>query len=265
MARAHRASGAANVRSLGLRCPTVDFAMGSRMSREVHVRFCEGLGVRFPRATLLTNQASVVVGSGSQFLVTGNFTQTSGFTLANGLIDPTGIFDLVDGGLGGSGTIAANVTSGGLIAPGDSAGTLAVAGDLTMTSAAALAFEIGGLIQGTKYDFLPVSGSASLDGDLEFSFFDGGQNLIGDTDALEVLGATIITGSFFNVASGDRLLASDGKGSFIVNYGSGSPFNPGSVILSNFMLIPEPRVYGMILAVCSLSGCRDPPPLRSYR
>ena len=27
--------------------------MGSRMSREVHVRFCEGLGVRFPRATLL--------------------------------------------------------------------------------------------------------------------------------------------------------------------------------------------------------------------
>ncbi len=27
--------------------------MGSRMSREVHVRFCEGLGVRFPRATHL--------------------------------------------------------------------------------------------------------------------------------------------------------------------------------------------------------------------
>ena len=26
---------------------------GSRMSREVHVRFCEGLGVKFPRATLL--------------------------------------------------------------------------------------------------------------------------------------------------------------------------------------------------------------------
>ena len=25
----------------------------SRMSREVHVRFCEGLGVRFPRATRL--------------------------------------------------------------------------------------------------------------------------------------------------------------------------------------------------------------------
>ncbi len=200
-------------------------------------------------ADAFTNQASVVVGSGSQFLVTGNFTQTGGFTLADGLVDPTGIFDLVDGGLGGSGTVAANVTSGGLIAPGNSAGTLAVAGDLTMTSTAALAFEIGGLSQGTKYDFLSVSGSASLDGDLEFSFFNGGQNLIGDTDALEVLGATTITGSFFNVASGDRLIAIDGKGSFIVNYGSGSPFNPGSVILSDFILIPEPRVYGMILAV----------------
>ena len=199
-------------------------------------------------ADAFTNQASVVVGSGSQFLVTGNFTQTSGFTLADGLIDPTGIFDLVDGGLGGSGTIAANVTSGGLIAPGNSAGTLAVLGNLTMTSAAALAFEIGGLSQGTEYDFLSVSATASLDGDLEFSFFNGGQNLIGDTDALEVLGATTIVGSFFNVASGDRLTAIDGKGSFIVNYGSGSPFNPGSVILSNFMLIPEPRVYGMILA-----------------
>ena len=199
-------------------------------------------------ADAFTNQASVVVDNGSQFLVTGNFTQTGGFTLADGLIDPTGIFDLVDGGLGGSGSIAANVTSGGLIAPGDSAGTLAVLGNLTMTSAAALAFEIGGLSQGSEYDFLSVSATASLDGDLEFSFFNGGQNLIGDTDALEVLGATTIVGSFFNVASGDRLIAIDGKGSFIVNYGSGSPFNPGSVILSNFMLIPEPRVYGMILA-----------------
>ena len=38
-------------------CPLADrrakrgFDDGSRMSREVHVRFCEGLGVRFPRAT----------------------------------------------------------------------------------------------------------------------------------------------------------------------------------------------------------------------
>jgi hypothetical protein len=27
----------------------------SRMNREVHVRFCEGLGVKFPRATRLGN------------------------------------------------------------------------------------------------------------------------------------------------------------------------------------------------------------------
>ena len=30
---------------------------GSRMSREAHVRFCEGLGGKFPRATLCARQA----------------------------------------------------------------------------------------------------------------------------------------------------------------------------------------------------------------
>ncbi len=30
----------------------------SRMSREAHVRFCEGAGVRFPRATRLNDQDS---------------------------------------------------------------------------------------------------------------------------------------------------------------------------------------------------------------
>ena len=53
LARAYRTPGAAIVCALGYGCSTVDFAMGSRMSGEIHVRFCEGLGVRFPRATHL--------------------------------------------------------------------------------------------------------------------------------------------------------------------------------------------------------------------
>jgi T5SS/PEP-CTERM-associated repeat protein len=45
-----------------------------------------------------------------------------------------------------------------------------------------------------------------------------------------------IVGSFANVANGQRLSTSDGLGSFIVNYGPESPFNPAHVVLSGFSM-----------------------------
>jgi hypothetical protein len=43
-------------------------------------------------------------------------------------------------------------------------------------------------------------------------------------------------GSFSNVASGQRLATIDGLGSFLVHYGTGSPFDPSQVVLSSFQL-----------------------------
>ena len=57
-------------------------------------------------------------------------------------------------------------------------------------------------------------------------------------DMFSILSATGgITGTFDTVANGQRLTTSDGLGSFVVNYGAGSTFNPNQVILSAFQPI----------------------------
>jgi hypothetical protein len=50
-----------------------------------------------------------------------------------------------------------------------------------------------------------------------------------------VVGGGNIFNEFANVANGQRLTTSDGLGSFIVNYGPGSAFDSGQLVLSNFL------------------------------
>ena len=52
-----------------------------------------------------------------------------------------------------------------------------------------------------------------------------------------------ISGSFANVASGQRLTTVDGLGSFLVNYGAGSPFDPSQIVLSSFLAVAVPGDY----------------------
>ena len=74
----------------------------------------------------------------------------------------------------GEGLVQANVSSAsGIIAPGHSAGTLMIDGNLTQTSTGTLQMEIGGLLQGTEFDFLDVSGAAVLDGTLDIALLNG--------------------------------------------------------------------------------------------
>ena len=60
------------------------------------------------------------------------------------------------------------------------------------------------------------------------------------SETYTILTAATLTGSFANVANGQRLTISDGLGSFVVNYGAGSAFTPNHVVLSAFQssLIP---------------------------
>src|SRR6266567_9237349 len=48
-----RATRTGSLRALEIRCTTVGLERGSRMKREFHVRFYEGPGAKFPRATRL--------------------------------------------------------------------------------------------------------------------------------------------------------------------------------------------------------------------
>jgi subtilase-type serine protease len=87
--------------------------------------------------------------------VTGSLNLASGDTVKTDVtIDPTGA-------LGGTGTIAGNVTNaGGTIKPGDAPGVMTILGNLDETLPSDLAIELGGTNPGT--DQLIVDGSASL-------------------------------------------------------------------------------------------------------
>ncbi len=194
-----------------------------------------------------TTSGTVSVGSGSQVNVTGTYTQTGGTTTLDGTLDPTGTVQLQAGTLKGSGTVMADVSSDATISPGSSAGTLTIGGNLSLTDSSILFFEIGGKIQSQEYDFLDVAGTVALDGTVNFEFFDGAEFILSDSDILPVLSGSTITGTLFDIDSGDRIDSTNGKGSFLINFGVGSPFDDNSIVFSNFMIIPEPANFAFLL------------------
>jgi hypothetical protein len=98
--------------------------------------------------------------------------------------------------LTGSGTIQGDVISAGLVTPGNSPGTLTIDGDYTQSGT--LAIEISGLLAGSEYDVLNVSGTASLGGSLNVSLFDLGGGLFAPNagDSFDILTADLLQGSF---------------------------------------------------------------------
>jgi hypothetical protein len=104
-----------------------------------------------------------------------------------------------------------------------------------------LAIDIAGPTTNTQYDVVGSEGFASLNGLLQLT-------LIGFTPTgaqtftiLNTVGG--IGGAFSNVANGQRLTTTDGGGSFLVNYGTGSAFDPTSIVLSSFIAVALPGDY----------------------
>ncbi len=194
------------------------------------------------------NAGSLVV-SGGTLRFTSNFTSSGGnVTLAGGA---TLTFDqglsLGTSALAGSGTITGNVTAGGLVSPGSSPGALAVTGNLTLLSTSRFLAELHGPAQGTDYDFLSVGGTAQLAGTLDLAVASGFADRIAPSATFTILQATTLTGSFANVATtGLRIFSTDGLASFRVNFGPGSAFAANSVVLSDFVAVPEPSTYALL-------------------
>ena len=118
------------------------------------------------------NAGAVVVGNGSSFASSGNYVQTAGSTVVHGGLT-AGLVDIQGGSLTGNGIITGNVTNAGLVGPGASPGTLNVLGDFTQLADGVLAIEIAGTDQGITYDWLNISGNASLAGTLDVFFTAG--------------------------------------------------------------------------------------------
>jgi hypothetical protein len=122
-----------------------------------------------------SNTGSVQALAGTMHF-TGGYTQAAGSTLLNGgTLSSTTTLNIQGGSLTGSGTVAANVTSSGQVAPGLSPGSLTISGNYTQSSTGATQVEIGGLAAGTEYDQLHVTGTgvATLSGTLDASFIGG--------------------------------------------------------------------------------------------
>jgi hypothetical protein len=183
-----------------------------------------------------------------------SFTTTGGaLNLANGAtVQFAGPTDLGTMAVTGSGTIfTPSLTAGGVISPGNGAGTLGVTGNLTLLNTATLLFELGGTTPGTAYDFLNVGGNVAVAGTLAVRFINGFESAIAPGGTFTLLtagGPGGLTGAFANAANGQRLVTADGFSSFLVNYGAGSTYAANSLVLSNFVAVPEPSTWALMAA-----------------
>ncbi|MGI9516225.1 MAG: beta strand repeat-containing protein [Pirellulaceae bacterium] len=207
---------------------------------------------------MFENQGTVQASAGV-LIIDNSYSQTAGLTLLDGgTINASTQLDIFGGVLEGDGIINGDVALGGLIRPGVSgtqftggaAGTLRMDA-LNMSSSAITEVELGGLAQGTEFDYIDVDSNLDLDGVLSLSFFDSFESTVMPLDSFTIMLSNTLTGAFTNVASGDFLLTDDGFGSFQVHYGTGSPFDDNSVVLGNYSAIPEPSA-AWVLALATL-------------
>jgi len=139
--------------------------------------------------------------------------------------------------------------AGGTLSPGlDVAGKSTVDTNYVVTSAAArLSVNLGGTSQANAftngagyYDFLNVTGSATLAGELEVSFINGFDASVKATDKFYVVASgSNIEGAFANVPSGGRVTTAE-RHSFAVYYGNNAATtaageDPKKVTLTGFL------------------------------
>ncbi|MBI4938620.1 MAG: PEP-CTERM sorting domain-containing protein [Nitrosomonadales bacterium] len=200
--------------------------------------------------------------TGGALTVNGGIANNAGgsFFAGAGTTTTVGGTGFVNHGLlGGGGTIAGNVTSDGAVGPGSSPGTFSITGDYTQLALGSLSVEIGGMVAGSQYDVLNVSGTATLDGLLNVVLFDMGSGLFAPHagDTFDILTASIITGSFsslsFATLSNPNLFwqidtLTDYIGTTdVVRLSIGQYATPPAPV-------PEPETYAMLLAGLGLLG-----------
>lgn len=228
----------------------------------------DGMITSFGNTDTFINEGEIEVSNGASIDIDREFTQTSGTILIGAgsmfeMTDPTyhastRTLTLEGGSLEGHGEFAGNIDlEGGTISPGSSPGLLTIDGDLYALSGS-LFFELGGTGRGTEFDALDVTETFTLNGSasLLLSFIDSFENTITSSQTFTLIQAGTLTGTFADIANGDRILTSDGFGSFQVNYGSGSAFAANHVVLSGYQAIPEPSMAAAVAAFCLAMALR---------
>jgi hypothetical protein len=156
------------------------------------------------------------------------------------------------GTLKGNGSFSTNlVVNSGHVAPGESPGTLTIAGSFAQTAAGSLDVELGGL---AGADLLHVTGNAALDGTLSIACWGDCSYAVGtEIVILDALGG--VSGSF----AGGMVLSGFGSGAFAVSYLSNEVLL--TVTEATTAAVPEPGTWLMLLGGLGAFGLRR----RGYR
>ncbi len=138
-----------------------------------------GTGTSTISNIVFNNTGTVEVDSGTLAFQSG-YTQTAGTTrLEGGNI--AGNLNMQGGSLTGFGTVAGSILNvSGLVSPGNSPGTITVAGSYEQDSGGSLLIQLAGLDSG-RYDVFNISGTATLGGTLDIALLDGFAPSIGDS------------------------------------------------------------------------------------
>ncbi len=143
-----------------------------------------------------------------------------------------------DATLDGTGTIAADVTNLGTIAPGNSPGLLTIDGDYTQDATATLLIELSGLTRGDEYDALIVTGNLTLAGALNVVLLDGFETAVGDT--FDILDFDTISGQFDTL-----ILPSLATG---LSWDTSNLYTTGEI-----STVPEPTTLALLLPFAGLA------------
>jgi T5SS/PEP-CTERM-associated repeat protein len=122
--------------------------------------------------------------------------------------------------------------NGGTLAAREGSNSILVSGEYVQGSLGVLSIDVADSAASAQFDNLAVGNTAFLGGILEINLANPFEPAA--EDAYIILDALNIVGQFANVANGERVLVGRDEGSFLVNYGVGSPFDPSQVVLSDF-------------------------------
>jgi fibronectin-binding autotransporter adhesin len=134
------------------------------------------------------------------------------------------------------------VNAGGTLAPGNSPGVTTINGDYTQLTSGIFGVEIGGMLSGTQYDVLNITGIGNLAGTLNVDFYDMGNGLFSASlgDTFNILSAESLYGEFdiLNLAT-----LGDGLGwqlDYLIDYLGSTDFVQLSVVSSALSAVPTP-------------------------
>ena len=160
------------------------------------------------RSGAFTTSGHVLIAADSSMTRQGDYVQTAGSTIVNGILDVTGLIDIRGGVLGGEGTV---VAGGGVtvsnLAPGNSVAALNIDGDLTLRAGSAFNAEaIGG-----ELDSVGVTGVVTIGANASLNIlisgggneFNGGANVL-----IDALGG--VDGTFANVTQLNAYVTGNG-------------------------------------------------------